>query len=223
MDAVSIYGILREITVAIAAKDPGFPALPPRPDPAASLNDVGLDIITLPDVLGDLKKRLGGKDLGLDRLLNPADLNAMTVGTLLRHIGQALGSGTRNPIVVYVDDEEENLFVFKRKFGKRLNLKTFPDPLQALEFIRREEDVALVITDEVMPELSGNQLCDEVHRIKPKMKFILITGNPNNDEDLMYRSLRKNRFYEFINKPVDFEGKGEDYFNMIQGLIHFEW
>ena len=39
----------------------------------------------------------------------------------------------------------------------------------------------------------------------------------------MYNALRQNRFYEFINKPVDFERKGEEYFNVIQGLLDFDW
>jgi DNA-binding NtrC family response regulator len=155
--------------------------------------------------------------------LSQETLNSLNLGQFLGILSEALLPAGRTPVVVYVDDEEENIFVFKRKYGKRLNLQTFTDPLQALAFIHSDPNVTLVITDEVMPKLSGNGLCDEVHKVKPAVKFILITGNPNSDEDLMYNSLRRNRFYEFINKPVDFEGKGEEYFNMIQSLMLFEW
>ncbi len=125
----------------------------------------------------------------------------------------------KNLEVVYVDDEEENLFIFRRKFGKDLNLKTFANPIEALEHIRKSSNIGLVITDEVMPKLSGNQLCDEVRKTKPNMKFILITGNPNQDEDLLYKSLRQNRFYELINKPMDLESKGKEYLSMIKALL----
>jgi hypothetical protein len=54
------------------------------------------------------------------------------------------------------------------------------------------------------------------------MKFILITGNPNSDDDLMYRSLRKSRFYEFINKPIDLEKKGDEYLKMFQDIVNSE-
>jgi hypothetical protein len=54
------------------------------------------------------------------------------------------------------------------------------------------------------------------------MKFILITGNPNSDGDLMYRALRRNRFFEFFNKPVDFEAKSEEYLGLINRIIAFE-
>lgn len=223
MKKADIYRMLREITESLHRKEPGFPTLPERPEETALLNDLGLDIISLPDVVAELKTRLGGRDLGLDKLLNPADVNAMTLGNLLSHIQAMTSSQVRQPVVVYVDDEEENLFIFKRRFGKHLSLKTFSDPIEALDFIKTDDSVGLVITDEVMPRLSGNQLCDEVHKAKPTMKFILITGNPNGDGDLMYKSLRQNRFYEFINKPLDLEGKGEEYLTLIQGLVSFEW
>jgi DNA-binding NtrC family response regulator len=125
----------------------------------------------------------------------------------------------RNPIVVYVDDDPDCLFIFERKFGRRLHLKMFTQPKEALAFILASPEVALVITDEVMPGLSGNQLAEELMKYKPNMKIILITGNPNHDADLMYNSLRRGRFYEFIQKPVDFESRGEEYYNLIQGLI----
>lgn len=219
MDKSSLYGILKDITVVLSARDPGFPVLPDAAPHDTLLNDLGLDIITLPDILAELKKRLGGRDLGLDRLMNPADVNSMSLDLLLKHIQDALSTGIRNPLIVYVDDEEENIFIFQRKFGKRFNIKAFTDSREALAFIKASDDVALVITDEVMPHLGGNQLCDEVHKAKPTMKFILITGNPNSDGDLMYRSLRSNRFYDFISKPVDFAGKGEEYYRMFSEII----
>jgi CheY-like chemotaxis protein len=222
MDKATLYVLLKESVDTLAKRDGYFKSLPDMPDFDLPLNDAGLDIVTLPEVAEDLKSRLGGRNLGIEAILNPQDVNAMTIGQLLDQIGSALAPKRKDPIVVYVDDEEENLFVFNRKFGKRLNLKTFTEPYKALEFIRDEENVALVITDEVMPKLNGNGLCDEVHKVKPMMKFILITGNPNSDDDLMYRSLRKSRFYEFINKPVDFEKKGDEYLKMFQDILKSE-
>lgn len=219
METKALYAIIREIVSGLSSKDPSYLPLPESPDEDAALNDLGLDITTLPEVIAELEKRLGGKDLKLDDVLNPSDVNTMSLGDLLKVARRALVSEKKNPIVVYVDDEEENIFVFQRKYGKRLNIKSFTDSARALEFIKSDENVSLVITDEVMPNMGGNELCDAVHVTKPMMKFILMTGNPNNDGDLMYRTLRSNRFYDFINKPVDFENKGEQYFKLIQDLI----
>lgn len=222
MELPALYGIVCEIVAGLAANDRSYSTLPGTLDENESLTDLGLDITTLPEVAIEIEKRLGGKDLGLKDILKPEDLNSMTIGEFLGHIQSGLRSGTRNPIVVYVDDEEENIFVFQRKYAKRLNIKSFTDPREALAFIKANDDVALVVTDEVMPGLGGNDLCDQVHKAKPNMKFILMTGNPNSDGDLMYRSLRSNRFFDFINKPVDFANKGEEYFKMISELIAFK-
>jgi CheY-like chemotaxis protein len=219
MEATELYGIIKEIIAKLSSRDPSYSALPETLDPETSLDDLGLDITTLPEVVADLESRLGGRDLKLGGILNPSDLNTMSIGDLLKQVGLSLAAGRKNPITVYVDDEEENIFVFKRKYGKRLNLKTFTSPTEALAFIKASDDVALVITDEVMPGMGGNELCDAVHAFKPLMKFVLMTGNPNSDGDLMYRSLSRNRFYDFINKPVDFEKKGEEYFAMFQRLL----
>jgi CheY-like chemotaxis protein len=221
METSALYAIIREIIHGLSTKDPSFASLPEAFDGEASLNDLNLDITNLPEVIAELESRLGGRDLKMDDVLNPSDLNTMTLGDLLKRIQSALTAGRKNPLVVYVDDEEENIFIFKRKYGKRLNMKSFTNSMEALEFIKSNDDVALVITDEVMPNLGGNALCDEVHKSKPMMKFVLITGNPNSDGDLMYRSLSRNRFYDFINKPVDFEKKGEEYFALFQKLLSY--
>lgn len=223
MDIESLYRMIRDISAGMAAKDSGLRPLPESIDPDALLADMGLDLAALPDLATELKKRLGNRDLGLERIIDPATINGLTVGRFLERVRSSLLSSADRPLIVYVDDEIQNLFVFTRKFGKRLNLKTFTDPEEALAFIKAEDSVALVITDEVMPKMTGNKLCDEVQKVKPKMKFVLITGNPNNDEDLLYKTLRRNRFYEFLNKPLDLEGKGEEYFNMIEGLITYDW
>ncbi len=222
METTELYGIIKEIVSGLAVKDPSYLALPDSLDENATLNDLGLDITTMPEVVADLESRLGGRDLKLDDMLNPSDMNTMTLGDFITQVRRSLASGRKNAVVVYVDDEEENIFIFKRKYGKRLNLKTFTNPVEALAFIKMSDDVALVITDEVMPKMGGNELCDEVHKSKPLMKLVLMTGNPNSDGDLMYHSLSRNRFYDFINKPVDFDNKGEEYFTMFQRLLTSE-
>lgn len=223
MNRKDLYEILRAISIELSATDEAFKPLPADPDWSHSLEDLGIDLISGQDYFRLLEKRIPTKKFRIKPNLLEKLQMFPSLGDLCDHL---VREGFERPAdfeVVYVDDEQENIFVFKRRFGKRLNLKTFENPREALEYIVKTPAVAVVITDEVMPGLSGNQLCDEVHKAKPDMKFILITGNPNNDGDLMYKSLRKNRFYEFINKPVDFDGKGEEYYAMIMGLAAFDW
>jgi CheY-like chemotaxis protein len=223
MDSIKVYSILRDIVGTFALSDPQIKTLPESINSGELVSQFGLDIVSLPEILEEFQNRFQGKDLRLGDLLSPETLNALTLGRLLVELSRSLKATNQNRITVYVDDEEENLFVFKRKFGRQLRLQTFTDPVEALTFICNTPDVGLIITDEVMPKLSGSMLCEEVKKVKPNLKFILITGNPNHDNDLLYTSLRKNRFYEFINKPVDFDAKGEEYLAMIQGLLDFDW
>ena len=220
MGIVTIYDVLRSIVECLSRGNHAFPPLPDAFDPEASIRSLGLDQRTLPPILEELRVRLEGRDVRLD--LSPEDFATLRLKPLILKIHAKIKNPAQHPVVVYVDDEEENLFVFKRWFGKELNLATFTSSPAALAYIRSEASVGLVITDEVMPELSGNALCTAVHRFKPFLKFILITGNPNQDQDLLYNSLRYNRFYEFLSKPLDFQKQGKEYLALIKSLVHGE-
>jgi CheY-like chemotaxis protein len=222
MNTQRAYAIVRDIAAALEARGEKIKTLPEAPPPDATLYELGVDLTAFSELVEELSLRFHGKDFHLQGYLIPEEYYYLTVDKLVTTISSAFKTTCKEPEVVYVDDEEENLFVFKRKFGKRLKIKTFLDPKAALLYVQRSEDVKLVITDEVMPGMSGNELCDAVHDTKPLMKFIIITGNPNSDGDLMYRALRKNRFFEFFNKPVDFAAKGEEYLSLINGVLELE-
>ncbi len=219
MNSDSVYKILRDIVTCFSQLDTTIINLPEIISPKITLNSHGLNVVTLPEILDEFQIRLHGKDLKLQEIFVPETINSLTIGEFVEKLNQSIHGKIKNPIVVYVDDEEENIFIFSRKFGKQINLKTFTNPLNALRFILDNPDVGLVITDEVMPGLTGNELCNEVKKLKPYMNFILITANPHGNADLMYNTLRQNRFFEFINKPVDFEKNGEYYLAMIQDLL----
>ena len=223
-----ILVILQEVLTRLSGENPAFSPLPATLDEYTTLDALHINADNIGAFATELRHRLGGIALNVELMYRMQSVfkdTSMdmryykTLGDVAKHIESALHHGIQNPLVVYVDDEEENLFVFRRKYAKRMNIKTFSSPREALEFIRGSHDVVLVLTDEVMPGMTGNQLCDEVHKTRPFLKFILITGNPSGDENLLHRSLRHGRFYDFINKPLDFEAKGEDYFETMNGVV----
>jgi len=223
-----VLAILREVFVRLSRENPSFAPFPSAFDANTTLDALGVSEANIAELSRQLRHRLGGIGLNVEMMYRmqkafqgtSAGGGAYnTIGDMTRHIQASLGHGIPNPLVVYVDDEEENLFVFRRRFSKRLNLRTYSNPQEALAFILDNQDVVLVLTDEAMPGMSGNQLCDEVHKTKPFLKFMLITGNPSGDENLMHRSLRHGRFYDFINKPLDFEKKGEEYFDSMNKVL----
>ena len=218
MNRDALYTLIKATFESLNKEHSDINAIPPISPEDQVLAGYGIDEVVFSEFIEDVEVRLGNRRLNLEIFLNRQEYSTLTFKKLLDHMVKVLASRIKKPLVVYVDDEEENLFVFKRKFGKELNLKLFTRPQEALAFITEDPDVVLVITDEVMPGMNGNLLCDKVKEIKPSMKFILITGNPQHDEDLMYTSLRENRFYEFIRKPLDLENKGPEYLKMIQSL-----
>ncbi|MDG5815095.1 response regulator [Chitinispirillales bacterium ANBcel5] len=219
MQTEQILEILKSSVSQVKESNEEIKGFDEHTDLNTSLTDFGFDIVSLAELQRDLEIRLDGRKLHMESLLVPETFNTLSLIDILNHLKTQLATPVKNPIVVYVDDEEENLFIFKRKFNKDLNLKLFNDPKEALQFVSSNPDVAVVITDEVMPGMTGNQLCDAIKKIKPYMKFLLITGNPENDNNLMYKSLRGNRFYDFIQKPVDFDKNRDKYLNIIRNLM----
>jgi CheY-like chemotaxis protein len=226
-----VLAILREVFARLSRENPSFAPLPDRIDESTTLDDLHVNDSNVAQFAQELRHRLGGIALNVELMYRmqkafgntSAGRNQYTtVGEMVRHIQASLHHGVTNPVVVYVDDEEENLFIFRRRYAKRLNLRTYSKPEEALAFIKESPDVVLVLTDESMPGMSGNQLRDLVHTTKPFLKFILITGNPGGDENLMHNSLRHGRFFDFINKPLDFDKKGEEYFATIARVIEGE-
>ena len=231
MHSDRVLAILREVFTRLSRENPSFASLPNIIDENTTLEALHVSEANIGELAQELRYRLGGIALNVELMYRMQKAfggttagknNYNTIGDMVRHIQAGLHHGVTNPVVVYVDDEEENLFVFRRRFAKRINLRTYSKPEEALAFIKDSPDVVLVLTDESMPGMSGNQLRDQVHLTKPFLKFILITGNPSGDENLMQNSLRHGRFFDFINKPLDFDRKGEEYFATITRIIEGE-
>jgi len=60
------------------------------------------------------------------------------------------------PEILYIDDEEDNLFVFKAAFRRFYKVHTALAGAEGLEILKHK-DVVLVITDQRMPRMTGVQ------------------------------------------------------------------
>jgi two-component system cell cycle sensor histidine kinase/response regulator CckA len=71
--------------------------------------------------------------------------------------------------------------------------------VEALEIMQREQRrVDLVVSDVIMPEMDGPTLLKELRKTKPDLKFIFVSGYP---DDAFRRSLDDGQDYAFLPKP----------------------
>lgn len=104
--------------------------------------------------------------------------------------------------LLFVDDEPENLLTFKLNLEDDFDVMVTTSPLEALEIIKRESDIALMFVDQVMPEMTGIELALEAKKINSTVTMIMLTGNAT--KQLAIESVRTKVFWEFLEKPVDF-------------------
>lgn len=107
----------------------------------------------------------------------------------------------RQPLVFVVDDEHviaSSLATILRHLG--FDATSFTDPVAALKAARsRHPD--LLITDVVMPELSGIELAVQVEASCPECKMLLFSGQAST-ADLLRAARADGHDFEFVLKPV---------------------
>src|SRR3954467_3244987 len=103
------------------------------------------------------------------------------------------------PMLV-VDDEQDNLDAFRFNFAKTFSLKLASSGEEALA-IARENDIAVVVTDQRMPRMTGLELLRAVRDVRPDAVGIIITAFT--DVDVLIESISLGRIYRYITKPWD--------------------
>lgn len=106
--------------------------------------------------------------------------------------------------VLLVDDEPDNLNVLTSIMSPHYHILKAGDGQEALDLVRkleRPEDIAMVVSDQRMPRMTGVQLCEQLCEILPKTVRVIVTGYI--DVDAIIDSVNRARIYKFIIKPFD--------------------
>lgn len=82
------------------------------------------------------------------------------------------------PRILVVDDDEEFLTMVRMLLEREgLSVVTYDSEVTAIEaFTRDPQDFDMVVTDYVMPRLSGSELAKKLRHIRPTLPIILVTG-----------------------------------------------
>jgi DNA-binding NtrC family response regulator len=105
----------------------------------------------------------------------------------------------RYPILV-VDDEQDNLDAFRFNFKKAFDILSATGGAEALEILA-EKDVAVIVTDQRMPKMTGLELLREAKNIRPDAVPIILTAFT--DVDVLIEAITLGQVYRYITKPWD--------------------
>lgn len=109
------------------------------------------------------------------------------------------------PAVIYLDDEEINLLLFKEMFKRDFEVFTTTYPEEALEYLR-SHDVEFVFTDQRMPLMTGVEFLKELEgmQITAAPKKVMISGYAAEGE--VSEAIEGNLIDRFIDKPWTYDG-----------------
>jgi response regulator RpfG family c-di-GMP phosphodiesterase len=100
--------------------------------------------------------------------------------------------------VLYVDDEENNLFSFKATFRIKYNVLTAISGDEALKLLA-EKPVHIIVTDQRMPEMTGVEFLENVLKSYPDPMRILLTGYA--DMNAVIDAVNKGKIFHYLTKP----------------------
>lgn len=114
--------------------------------------------------------------------------------------------------LLFVDDEVDIINALQDTFADDYNIFKTTNPKEALEIVKKEE-IALIISDQRMPEMTGSELLSEINAIKPETIRILLTGYA--DINAAVEAINKGAIHKYVDKPWDDEKLAE----MVASLV----
>lgn len=109
--------------------------------------------------------------------------------------------------ILVVDDEPDMEPLLKQKFQKQLRTKEFEfvftsNGKEALQILRQDPSIYMILTDINMPEMDGLDLLTRLSTFKRIFKAVIISayGDMSN-----MRKAMNHGAYDFITKPIDFK------------------
>ncbi len=100
--------------------------------------------------------------------------------------------------ILYVDDELNNLISFKAVFRIKYNVYTALSGEEAIKVLR-ETPIAVIITDQRMPQMTGVEFLETILGEFPDPVRILLTGYA--DMNAVVDAVNKGKIFHYLTKP----------------------
>ncbi|MBN1925114.1 MAG: response regulator [Prolixibacteraceae bacterium] len=104
----------------------------------------------------------------------------------------------KNYTILYVDDEESNLRIFKNTFRKSYKILTALSGTEGLKLLQ-DNKVDLILSDQRMPGMSGVEFLKTAMGKYPELNRILITAYT--DYDILRDAVNELNIFQYIEKP----------------------
>jgi PAS domain S-box-containing protein len=106
----------------------------------------------------------------------------------------------RTGTILVVDDEPDILIALEDLFENDYRVITATSPVQALDILRQEPDIAIIISDQRMPEMQGDEFLAKARGVTDA-EAILLTGYA--DLKAVIGAVNKGRIMAYVPKPWD--------------------
>ena len=104
--------------------------------------------------------------------------------------------------VLFVDDEEDIRYGFVDRFEDQFTLFTAANGMIALDVLKQNQTIHVVVTDIKMPVMSGLELVWAAKSVVPDIGFIVVSGHADSDD--VIEALRVGA-RNFLRKPYSFD------------------
>ncbi|MGV1098960.1 response regulator [Thiovibrio sp. JS02] len=103
------------------------------------------------------------------------------------------------PKVLYVDDEAINGSNFLQTFQGEYTVLLAASGAEALELIADHDDIAVILSDQRMPGLSGAEVLVRAMELRPHAERIMVTAYSEPDD--IISAINQGQVYRYIVKP----------------------
>jgi PAS domain S-box-containing protein len=125
--------------------------------------------------------------------------------------------------VLLVDDEPQVLVALEDLLSDEFTVFKAQTPQKALELVKHERNLAVILTDQRMPGMTGDELLTRAHESSEATRM-LVTGFA--DLSAVIRAVNEGRIFAYVTKPWNPEElqimvrKAAEHFRLAQELAH---
>ena len=112
------------------------------------------------------------------------------------------------PSLIYLDDEEINLILFKEMFKKDFEIVTTTSPEDAIDYVKKNS-LDYILTDQLMPVMTGVEYLKELKQLgisNNSMKVIISGFTQEGEVD---EALETKLIDHFVSKPWSYQNLKE--------------